>query len=211
MSFDPNESSSFFVELTTMDLENVKVGPWVRRSTSVPYLNPWIQVEHHEVIDPTGKSGVYGVVRFKHVALGCVPLHDDGTITLVGQHRYPLDAWSWEIPEGGGRKDREPLAEIQRELKEETGLTGTDWIELGSLQMSNSVTDEVARLWLVRDLTQGGNQLDSTEGDIQVKRVPFTEAVEMAYDGRMTDSISVAALLRAANWLEKEKLAKRTK
>jgi len=186
-------------------LEGSKIGPWVRRSTTVPYLNPWIQVEHHEVTDPAGKHGVYGVVKFQHFALGCVPLHEDGTITLVGQHRYPLDLWTWEIPEGGGRKDHEPLAEIQRELREEAGLTGTEWIPLGKLHTSNSVTDETAHLWLVRGLSQGPNELDSTEGDIEVKRIPFTEAVEMALDGQMTDAISVVSLLRANHWLKKEK------
>ena len=203
MSFDPNETSSFLVEIPAEDADSVKVGPWVRRSSSVPYANPWIQVEHHEVKDPNGRSGVYGVVRFKHVALGCVPLHADGTITLVGQHRYPLDVWSWEIPEGGGRKDHDPLQEIQRELKEETGLAASEWIPLGKLHTSNSVSDETAILWLARGLSEGANQLDSTEGDMQVKRIPFAEAVEMAFDGRLTDAISVAAILRAWHWLER--------
>jgi 8-oxo-dGTP pyrophosphatase MutT (NUDIX family) len=203
VSFNPDETSSFVVHLPPEDLEATKVGPWIRRSTSVPYVNPWIQVEHHEVTDPSGKNGIYGVVRFKHLALGCVPLHDDGTVTLVGQHRYPLDVWSWEIPSGGGRKDREMLPEIMRELKEETGLEGTEWIELGSLQTSNSVTDEKAFLWLARGLREGQNQPESTEGDLEVKRVPFAEAVEMAYNGQLTDAISVAGLLRAARWMEK--------
>ena len=203
MSFNPDETSSFVVHLPAEDLEATKIGPWIRRSTSVPYVNPWIQIEHHEVTDPSGKAGIYGVVRFKHFALGCVPLHDDGTVTLVGQHRYPLDVWSWEIPSGGGRKDREILPEMMRELKEETGLDGTEWIELGSLQTSNSVTDEKAFIWLVRGLREGSNQPESTEGDLEVKRVPFAEAVEMAYNGQLTDAISVAGLLRAARWLEK--------
>jgi 8-oxo-dGTP pyrophosphatase MutT (NUDIX family) len=202
MSFDPNETSSFLVEIPNEENEGLQIGPWLRKSTSVPYANPWIQVEHHEVKDPAGRSGVYGVVRFKHTALGCVPLHADGTVTLVGQHRYPLNEWSWEIPEGGGRKDHPLLEEIQRELREETGLSAQEWIPLGRLHTSNSVCDETAHLWLARGLTEGSNQLDSTEGDLKVKRVPLSEAVEMALDGRLTDAISVAALVRAARWLE---------
>lgn len=203
MSIDPDESSSFVVHLRAEDLESTKIGPWVRRSSSVPYLNPWIQVEHHEVTDPSGKAGIYGVVRFKHFALGCVPLHDDGTVTLVGQHRYPLDVWSWEVPSGGGRKGHDLLSEMMRELKEETGLEGTEWIELGSLQTSNSVTDEKAFIWLVRGLREGEKAPESTEGDLEVKRIPFADAVEMAYTGQLNDAISVAGLLRAARWLER--------
>jgi len=205
MSFDPNETSSFLVEIPSEENEGVKVGPWVRKSSSVPYTNPWIQVEHHEVMDPAGRSGVYGVVRFKHLALGCVPLHDDGTVTLVGQHRYPLDEWSWEIPEGGGRKDQAPLDEIKRELREETGLSAAEWISLGKLHTSNSVSDETAILWLARGLVEGPNELESTEGDMKVNRIPLTEALEMALDGRLTDAISVAAIVRAAHWLQKQK------
>ncbi len=205
MTIDPDDTSSFLIDIPADEIEGVQVGPWVRRSSSVPYTNPWIQVEHHEVTDPAGRTGIYGVVRFRHIALGCVPLHDDGTVTLVGQHRYPLDMWSWEIPEGGGGKDLEPVEEMKRELREEAGLTAKEWIPLGNLQPSNSVTDEQAILWLARGLTEVKNQLDSTEGDLQVKRIPFQEAVEMALDGRLTDAISVAALVRAAHWLEKNK------
>ncbi len=208
MSQDPDDTTSFLVRIPDdgrTDSEGVRVGPWVRRATAVPYANPWIQVEHHEVSDPSGKVGVYGVVRFKHLALGCVPLHEDGTVTLVGQHRYPLDQWSWEVPEGGGRKDHDPLDEIRRELKEETGLTATEWIPLGSLHTSNSVSDETAMLWLARGLAEGERQLDSTEGDLQVKRIPFEEAFQMAVDGRLTDSITVAAILRAWHWLHKDR------
>ena len=204
MNDDPNDTTSFLVELPPEDDDRTRIGPWVRRSVAVPYANPWIQVEHHNVLDPAGRPGVYGVVRFKHIALGCVPLHADGTITLVGQHRYPLDQWSWEIPEGGGSKERDPLEEMQRELREETGLSASEWIPLGVLHTSNSVSDETAMLWLARDLTDGQNQLDSTEGDMQVKRIPFAEALEMALDGRLTDSITLAALVRAEHWLKQQ-------
>lgn len=181
------------------------VGPWLRKSVAVPYSNPWIRVEHHEVCDPTGAEGVYGVVRFRHRALGCVPLHDDGTVTLVGQFRYPLAQWSWEIPEGGGRMTVDPLLEIQRELQEEAGLQASEWISLGLLHPSNSVCDEVAQIWLARGLVQGKSNPESTEGDLRTQRIPFQQAVQMALDGRLTDAITVVGLLRADHWLRLER------
>lgn len=181
------------------DLQKVgQVGPWVRKSVAVPYRNAWIQVEHHEVLDPSGANGIYGVVRYRHRALGCIPLHADGTITLVGQHRYPLDRYFWEIPEGGGRPGCDPLEEMQRELLEETGLTARTWISLGELHLSNSCSDESALLWLARDLTEGVARPDSNE-QLAVRRILFQDAVEQALDGRLTDSLTVAALLRAAH------------
>ncbi|HNY30064.1 MAG TPA: NUDIX hydrolase [Fibrobacteria bacterium] len=184
--------------------ERVQIGPWIRTSRAVTYNNPWIRVEHHEVEDPSGRQGIYGLVHFKNRALGCVPLHDDGTVTLVGQHRYPLDRWTWEIPEGGGRMDVDPLVEMQRELLEETGLAATQWIPLGLLHPSNSVCDEEASLWLARGLAEGELHRESTEGDMKLLRVPLPEAVAMALDGRITDAISVAGLLRANWWLGSE-------
>lgn len=174
-----------------------RIGPWLRKSVSVPYRNDWIQVEHHDVVDPSGADGIYGVVRFRHVALGCVPLHDDGTVTLVGQHRYPLDRYFWEIPEGGGRPGCDHLEEMKRELAEETGLVARSWIPLGEIHTSNSVTDETAFIWLARDLTEGEPDPEPNE-QLETKRVPFQEAVQQALDGRLTDSITVVALLRAA-------------
>jgi 8-oxo-dGTP pyrophosphatase MutT (NUDIX family) len=182
--------------------EKVRIGPWTRLSSSTPYANPWIRVEHHEVVDPSGRPGIYGVVRFLHRALGCVPLHDDGTVTLVGQHRYALDLWSWEIPEGGGALELDPLDEAKRELAEETGLAAKEWIPLGILHTSNSVCDETAHLWLARGLSEGDQNLDTTEHDLRRMRVPFEDALAMALDGRITDAISVACLLRARHWLE---------
>lgn len=181
------------------------MGPWMRGAVATVYANPWIRVEHHEVTDPAGRPGIYGVVRFLHRALGCVPLHGDGTVTLVGQHRYPLDMWSWEIPEGGGAMDRDPVEEIQRELSEETGLSAREWISLGDLHTSNSVSDEKASLWLARDLEQGAAHHESTEGDMRLWRLPFADAVEMALDGRITDAITVVGLLRAWRWLDRNK------
>jgi len=195
-----DETSSEFPVLDADAEHGVPVGPWTRRSVTVPYRNPWIQVEHHEVLDPSGAEGIYGVVRFRHRALGCVPLHEDGTVTLVGQHRYPLDRYFWEIPEGGGRPGFDPLEEMKRELAEETGIEASTWIPLGEVHLSNSVSDESGLLWLARDLKQGAAHPESAE-QIETLRIPFQEAVQQAVDGRLTDSLTVVALLRAAQYL----------
>lgn len=198
-----NNGDETFIELATMDPAGtvaIPVGPWGRKSTSVPYRNAWIQVEHHEVVDPSGAAGIYGVVRFRHKALGCVPFHEDGTVTLVGQHRYPLDKYFWEIPEGGGRPGQDPLEEMKRELAEETGLRARTWVPLGPIHLSNSVTDESGFLWLARDLEEGAAHPESVE-QIATRRIPFAEALAEAIDGRLSDALTVIGLLRAAHHL----------
>jgi len=166
------------------------------------YRNAWIHVEHHEVIRPDGKPGVYGVVHFAHHALGVVALSATGDIWLVGQHRYPLDLYSWEIPEGGGDLAQSPLLGIQRELQEETGLDAQEWVDLGILHTSNSVCNETGRVFLARGLTVGIAHPDGDE-QLQNKVVPFADALAMAADGRITDCISIVALFRAREWLRK--------
>lgn len=171
--------------------------PWRTTGSRVVYANAWISVREDAVIRPDGRDGVYGVVHMRNLALGVVPLFDDGTTVLVGQHRYTLDAYSWEIPEGGGDPDRDPIEEAARELREETGLVAGRWTPLGTLHTSNSVTDEVSLLYLARDLEAGPAQPDGTER-LQRWRLPLSQAAAMALDGRLSDSLTVAGLLRAA-------------
>jgi 8-oxo-dGDP phosphatase len=170
--------------------------PWRVVGSRSVYVNPWIVVREDEVVRPDGSPGIYGVVAFRSVALGAVALFDDGTTVLVGQYRYTLDAWSWEIPEGGGDPQRAPEAEMARELAEETGLVAGRLTPLGALHTSNSVTDELGLLYLAEDLTEGTPRPEPTEQLVRW-RLPFAEAVDLAHDGRITDSMSVAALLRA--------------
>lgn len=174
--------------------------PWRTTATSVMYANPWITVREDAVVRPDGSPGIYGVVGFRTVALGAVPLFADGTTVLVGQFRYTLRAWSWEIPEGGGDPALAPEREVARELEEETGLTAGSLTPLGALHTSNSVTDERALLFLAEDLTEGTPRPEPTEQLVRW-RLPFAEAVGMACDGRITDSMSVAGLLRAERLL----------
>ncbi len=172
--------------------------PWTTRRSRPIYDNPWIQVTEHDVLNPAGGDGIYGVVSFKNHAVGVVPIDDEGNTWLVGQYRYTLNAYAWEIPEGGSPKGEDPLAGAQRELREETGLTARDWsVLIDTLHTSNSVTDEAAIVYLARGLTLGPAQPEDTER-LDIRRVPLTEAVDMALDGRITDAISVAALLKLA-------------
>jgi 8-oxo-dGTP pyrophosphatase MutT (NUDIX family) len=172
------------------------MNPWKTLSTVQIYRNNWFAVREDRVVRPDGELGTYSVVSATRLATGIVPLWQDGTITLVGQHRYPLDQYSWEIPEGGGELTALPLGTAKRELIEETGIDAAVWTDLGRVHTSNCFTDEVCHLFLARDLTQGTANPDPDEV-LTTQRVPFEEAVRMAVDGRITDSISVAGIFRA--------------
>lgn len=172
-------------------------GRFQRRSRRVAYENPWLTVWHDDVTRPDGSPGIYGVVHFRNVAVGVVALDGQDRIVLVGQHRYTLDGDAWEIPEGGVPMDEDPLDGAQRELKEETGVTAATWHELGRMDLSNSVTDERAVMFLATDLTLGEADPDPTEA-LEVRWVQFEDALAMVLDGRITDAISVAAIQRVA-------------
>ncbi len=170
---------------------------FTRHTRRVAYENAWITVWHDEVTRPDGNPGIYGVVHFANVAVGVVAIDDEDRIVLVGQHRYTLDQGSWEIPEGGVPSDESPRVGAERELREETGLTATTWTELCRIDLSNSVTDETAILFVARGLTQGEPAPEPTES-LEVRWVPFNEALAMTQDGRITDAMSVVAIQRVA-------------
>ena len=176
-------------------------GPWTILDSSVVYENPWFRVRHDTVVTPGGTDGIYGVIE-AHAAIGIVPISDDLRVYLVGQHRYPLESYSWEIPEGGGRVGEEVEAGARRELREETGLTASTWSSLGTLHTSNCFTDEVAHLFLAEDLIPGDPDPDDTE-DLTVRALPFAEAFEMARCGEIQDSMSIVALYRAHDELQR--------
>jgi len=171
--------------------------PWTTHESRVVYDNPWIQVTQHQVTQPGGIPGIYGQVHMKNVATGIVVL--DGNYTwLVGQWRYTLNAYSWEIPEGGASGGEEPLQAAQRELLEETGLAAERWESLMTVHTSNSVTDEVAEIFLARQVRKVADPQPEPSEELQVKRILFAEALEMIDRGEITDSVSVAGLLQAA-------------
>lgn len=179
-----------------MTEEKVKrIGPWKVLKERSAYTNPWIEVTHSEVLDPNDRAGVYGTVHFKNRAIAVLPLDQDNHTWLVGQHRFPLDSYSWEIPEGGGPLHEPPLLAAQRELKEEVGLVAKRWDQILEMHMSNSVTDEASVSYLARDLTEGDAAPESTE-ELKVLRLPFAEVYQMVLRGEITDALSVATILR---------------
>jgi len=169
--------------------------PWKILAERPIYDNPWIGVTEYDVINPGGGKGIYGKVHYKGLAIGIVPMDDEGHIWLVGQYRFVLDAYSWEIPEGGGRHDVPPIESAKRELEEETGLVARDWSLLMEMHLSNSVSDEQAFVYLARGLEQREAMPEETE-QLTVRRLPFEEAYKMVERGEITDSISVAAILK---------------
>ena len=174
--------------------------PWKTTKINPVYENPWIKVEHHEIINPAGNEGVYGKVHFKNRAMGIIPIDEDGNTWIIGQYRYTLDEYAWEIPMGGGPLEEDKLESAKRELKEETGLTAEKWTEIMIIHTSNSVTDEVGYVYLAQELTQGETEFEETEV-LKIKKLPFAQAVEMVMKGEITDAISVAGVLKAAKIL----------
>jgi 8-oxo-dGTP pyrophosphatase MutT (NUDIX family) len=171
--------------------------PWTRVMRRTVYENPWITVWEDQVTRPDGRPGIYGVVHFRHRAVGVVALDEADRVLLVGQYRYTLDAYSWEIPEGGAALDEEPLAAAQRELLEETGYTAQRWEEIARAHTSNSVTDEEAICYLARELSPGPAAPEPTEL-LQVRWVPFADALRMTAAGEITDALSILSLQRVA-------------
>jgi 8-oxo-dGTP pyrophosphatase MutT (NUDIX family) len=170
--------------------------PWTTLSERRAYENPWIAVDHREVITPSGTPGIYGIVRFKKLAVGVVPIDADGSVHLVGQWRPPLGRYSWEIPEGGAEAGEPAAACAGRELAEETGMVAGRLAEILRLDLSNSCTDERGVIFLATGLTPGRAAPDDTEA-LAHKTIPFAAALTDALEGRITDSMSVAGLLRA--------------
>jgi 8-oxo-dGTP pyrophosphatase MutT (NUDIX family) len=173
------------------------IGPWRRRGRRVVYENPWITVWHDEVVRPDGSPGIYGVVHFAGLAAGIVALDDEDRVLLVGQHRYTLDAYSWEIPEGGVPATEDTLEGARRELREETGIVAATWRAIGRFHLSNSVTDEEGVLYLATGLSQEAAAPEATE-ELAVRWIPFDEAVAMTLDGRITDAIAIMGIQRVA-------------
>ncbi|MBA2502957.1 MAG: NUDIX hydrolase [Pyrinomonadaceae bacterium] len=167
--------------------------PWRTVSSREVYDNPWIRVREDDVVRPDGEPGIYGVVHFKNTAVGVLAIEEDH-IYLVGQYRYTLNRYSWEIPEGGCPEGEEPLAAGQRELEEETGLHAARWQKLGEAYLSNSVSDELAVWFLATELAAGEHRPEGTE-QLQARRVPFGEAVRMVFAGEITDALSSLAIM----------------
>jgi len=179
------------------DSEETDKNPWTTLSSEIRYDNSWITVAEHQVLTPVQSQGIYGTVHFKNLAIGVVPIDEKGFTWLVGQYRYPLKTYSWEIPEGGGKLTESPLATAKRELKEETGLVATQWEQILEMHLSNSVTDERAIVFLATGLTEGTSCPDETEV-LAIRKVSLGTALQMVERAEITDAISVAAILKVA-------------
>jgi 8-oxo-dGTP pyrophosphatase MutT (NUDIX family) len=176
-----------------------RVGPWERRTRATVYRNAWIEVWHDEVVRPDGSPGIYGVVHPRFLAVGIVPLTDDGRVVLVGQYRYTLDRYSWEIPEGGVPLEEDELAGARRELEEETGYRAATWRVLLRHSLSNSISDERGVVFLATGLSEGNPRPEATE-DISMRTVPLKDALEMIDRGEIHDAVSQLGLLAAARF-----------
>lgn len=177
--------------------DDSSANPWKRIRSRKIYGNSWIELHEDEVINPGGGISHYGKVHFKNQAIGIIPLDEQGNTWLVGQYRYVLDAYSWEIPMGGSPEGEDILETARRELKEETGLTARKWTRLMRLHTSNSVTDEEGYVFLAQELSEGEPEFDETEA-IAIRKLPLEEAIEMVLNSEITDAISVAGLLKLA-------------
>jgi 8-oxo-dGTP pyrophosphatase MutT (NUDIX family) len=170
--------------------------PWTTLSSEQVYDSPWIGVTKHEVLNPNGNPGKYGVVHFKNIAIGILALDAEHNTWIVGQYRYPIDQYSWEIPEGGGKRDVDPLESAKRELQEETGITAKKWTKIQEMYLSNSASDEFCVLYIAQELSFGESEPEDTE-QLEVKKLPFDELYKLVQDGEITDSLTVAAVLKA--------------
>ncbi len=186
-------------------MTNEEHNPWTVLNKKEVYDNPWIEVTEFDVLNPSGGKGIYGKVHFKNNAIGIIPLDEELNTYLVGQYRFTLSRYSWEIPEGGGPLGTDLLESAKRELKEETGLIAEEWTKLLDLHLSNSVSDEFGCIFMARGLRQEEAMPEETE-QLAIKKVPFSAAYEMVEKGIITDSVAVAAILKVKILLLEGKL-----
>jgi 8-oxo-dGTP pyrophosphatase MutT (NUDIX family) len=170
--------------------------PWTEHGQGLRYENPWFAVYDHDVTHPGGARSMYGVIRMRKRAVGVLPIDADGVVHLVGQWRFPLGRYSWEMPEGGAEPGEELEECARRELSEETGLSAGRLDLMLDLDMSNSVTDERAFIYLATDLEPGIAHSEEVEV-LRRCAAPFKEVMERALNGGIRDAMTVAALLAA--------------
>lgn len=179
--------------------------PWKTLSSVEIYNNNWISLTEHQVINPNGGEGIYGEVHFKNYAIGVLPLDENHYTWIVGQYRFPIKAYSWEIIEGGGKLSVDPIESAKRELAEESGIIANKFTEIQRMHLSNSVSDELAIIYLAQDLQIGKSSPEETE-DLVIRKLHFNEAYQMVMNGTITDSISVSAILKVKILLQENKI-----
>ena len=179
--------------------------PWKTLKSEVKYENPWIKITEHQTIDAAGGDGIYGVVHYKNIAIGIIPFDEEYNTWLVGQYRYPLQQYSWEICEGGGLHTKDVLDSAKRELLEELGIKATNWKSIMKMHLSNSVSDEEGIIYIAKDLSYFEPEPEDCEV-LQIKKLPFSEVYEMVINGEITDSLTVAGILKTKLLIDKGEL-----
>ena len=184
---------------------NEEKNPWTSNSSAVKYENPWIKITEHQTINAAGSDGIYGVVHYKNIAIGIIPLDENYNTWIVGQYRFPLQQYSWEICEGGGLHHIDTLVSAQRELKEELGITANNWTKLLDMHLSNSVTDEMGIIYIAKKLSYF--EPEPEEGEVlKIKKLPFDDVYNMVMKGEITDSLSVAGVLKTKICIDQGKV-----
>ncbi|NQX97293.1 MAG: NUDIX hydrolase [Flavobacteriales bacterium] len=181
---------------------NERKNPWKTLKSEVKYNNPWIKITEHQTVNAAGGDGIYGVVHYKNIAIGIIPLDEDYNTWLIGQYRYPLQQYSWEICEGGGFHQDNVLDSAKRELHEELGIKANNWKSILNIHLSNSVSDEEGVIYIAKNLTY--HTPEPEEGEVlQIRKLPFNEVYEMVMNGELTDSLTVAGILKAKILIDK--------
>lgn len=161
------------------------------------YASPWISVHHNDVIAPTGAETIYGSIHFKNMAIGILPIDETGHTWIVGQARFCFDAFTWELPQGGGARDVPAIETARRELSEECNLAAEHFIPLyEGVQVSNCVSDELAHAFIAYGLSERPGQLDDTE-ELTVRRLPISEVFDMIDRGEIKDMFTITMMARA--------------
>ncbi|HMO02144.1 MAG TPA: NUDIX hydrolase [Oligoflexia bacterium] len=178
--------------------------PWQTLSSKVIYQNRWIKLREDQVIQPKGAPGIYSVLEIPP-AVAIVALDESWKVCLVGQWRYTQNKFSWEIPGGSSEKTIGSILEnAKRELLEETGISAEIWEPLGTIDNSNGATNDTAHLFLARSLKVGKPAFEETE-DIQIKWIHFDEAIDLVFKDQISESCSVACLLKAKIFLDSKR------
>ena len=185
--------------------KNEAHNPWITLATEVKYESRFIKVTEHQVKNPAGNDGIYGVVHFKTYAIAVIPLDENNNTWIVGQYRFPQNSYEWEIVEGGCPEGTSPLETAKRELIEEVGLKAEKFELILEMQLSNSSTDEISYTYIARDLKFVGEEPEEDER-LEIKKLPFEEVYQMVMRGEIRDGLSVASILKTKALLDSGKI-----
>lgn len=169
--------------------------PYTVLERRMVYDSPWIRIREDRFRHRRGAEGRYAVCGFHRTACGVLALDAEDRVVLVGQWRYPLEAYSWELPEGGGDPAESPFEAMRRELAEEAGLTARIWEPLAFIHTSNSSTEEEAFLFLATGLEPADGHQPEDDEELMVHREPLADCLRRVLSGEITDSLTVTALL----------------